>query len=279
MSTATEFSAKVFEFKTFQEFLKSYCKWEKQRSNTWTLTKWVNQLGLKATTSISMVIYDQRKCGRKIEDSLVTYFQFTTDQERHFRLLVKKSRARAGDPTLPMIEDEIKKSQIKKEEQKLCDSDDSELFHWLTFAIRQIARSKPLTTDVNAIQEKLHFPATVNEISIVLENLVKRNLIHKSANGYVNVSRPLTTNNIDMGSKPIQQLQEQIIDLAKKSVQTFQPEKRELQARVLKVAPEDIGKAKELIRKFQEDFDSLLDNPNASSAFQLSIQFFPLGDN
>lgn len=105
---------KIKNYNSVSEFLSDYIEKMRKQNSSWTLTKWVNQLGLQATTSITMVAKNQRKCGKTIETALINFFDFDEADLKHFQYLVRKDKLPEGDPLKELIDPLLKKEGLKQ---------------------------------------------------------------------------------------------------------------------------------------------------------------------
>ena len=71
---------------------------------------------------------------------------------------------------------------------------------------------------------------------------------------------------------------EETLELAKESLHRDSIHERDFTHITLAIDPKNLSMAKELIRKFQDEFASLVETGNTTEVFRLSMQFFPLSD-
>lgn len=266
----------VRSYNDLRTFLKDFVGFKKQQDTTWTMTIWAQDLGLKALTSITMIINGQRNCGKSIEEALAKYFQFTSEEERHFRLLVKKDKLRANDPVKDIVESELKTGATPKKKIVLSEEDLIKITKWQYFALRQLGRLGPLPNNEQQLRSLLNYNSEESLLEGLL-HLEQLGLVKKQADQFVTTEKEITSAQ-NVSSEPIKQYHESMAQVAFQAIRKIDPSQRSFQGRTLPVKKENLAKAKALIEKFQSDFDSLVDDPSGDSVYQLNVQFFPLGE-
>jgi uncharacterized protein (TIGR02147 family) len=86
-------------YQDYRKFLWDHVNAKKAINPKWSFGMWARTLGLKATSSITMILNGQREAGPQITAKLVHYFGFNETEAQYFRELIKVSKAKK-DPYL-----------------------------------------------------------------------------------------------------------------------------------------------------------------------------------
>lgn len=272
----------VYEFTDYRSFLVEFVNLKRKQQPHWSLGQWARSLDLSATTSLTMVLNGQRNPGEKLAFSLAKYFKFAPDEKAYFLNLVELSKASKQSRLKSILEQEVL-NQAKRKHSKPIDPQLFALItNWYCVVIRQIARSGKLSANANInieeLQKKLLFPVSKIDLKAAIDTLLKIGLLKTTSNQELSVSDEQITTESDVARESYKIYHEQMISLAKTSIRTTPVTEREITGLTLPIAKDNLAKAKELIKKFVDDFDSLVENTKGDSVYQLNVQFFPIAD-
>ncbi len=68
---------------------------------------WVKQLGLQSLASLNSIFSGRRQCGKRIEKSLLRFFNFTDREREYFQLLIILSKLNPEEIIYPVLQREI----------------------------------------------------------------------------------------------------------------------------------------------------------------------------
>lgn len=148
---------------------------------------------------------------------------------------------------------------------------------WQHYAIMSLSNVKNHKADTRWISKHLG----INEIEAreCLNRLESLGLI-KIQNGKIIECFQKTTTSEDIPSEAVRNFHKGILDKAKKSLDEVTVENREIASIVLSFNKEDLKKAKNEIRHFQEFFANKFESKKkADDVYAISVQLFPLTQN
>ncbi len=153
---------------------------------------------------------------------------------------------------------------------------------WQHFAILALMRTEGFSSDVHWIAKKLRLSQTKAEQAI--SRLISIGTVEKSTDGTLTRASKKFRTTDDIADVSVRRSHEENFDLLKASLERDSVKERDFTHDTLAIDPKNIGMAKELIRKFQDEFAKLVESGNRTEVYRLSMQFFPLsnldnGDN
>lgn len=101
------FKISIYDVEDYRDFLRLYISHCQSKNPQWTVTKWVQQLGLQSLASLNSLLSGRRQCGKGIEKSLLSFFSFPENEREFFRLLVLLSKLKPDEIAYPIIQKEI----------------------------------------------------------------------------------------------------------------------------------------------------------------------------
>lgn len=267
----------IFEFVNYRSFLSTYFEDAKKRNLHWSYEAWAKKLGLKNNSSILKIIHGQREAGSTISKKLAEYFGFNNDERIYFEDLIRLSKAK-NDPGLSVaIIEKIQKQFPKKTYRLLNEKEFSAISHWWFYAIRQMTKLKNFKNDPVWISKKLNFKVSPKEVRKAIQIMLELGLLrYEKESDSLKISKECLNTSDDIASEAIKRFHEEMLSHAKKAIRSISVAEREISGCTITIAKEDMQKAKDLIRHFEEEFCKLLDKKNGNEVYQLNIQLFPL---
>lgn len=267
-------SSCVLNYGDLRAFLKDYVHYRKTNTSGWSISEWAKQLNLEAAASITMIINGQRNCGKNIENALINYFQFSEKEILHFKILVSKEKLSKQSPIRKILESEVHLNKNKRPQLKLAEEQMAKISRWYFFTLRQLGRLIPLERSQSALEKVIKGSDDINFVEAI-DTLVEQGLMHEKDGKYISTDVVLTTSQ-NISSEAIKKYHEEMGGLGVRAIRSFDVKKRNFQACTLSVSEDSLQMAHELIEKFINDFECLIDSQPASSVYQLNVQFFPL---
>lgn len=210
--------------------------------------------------------------------------QFLSDK-RNFSsaTLTKIVEALTNDPEerKELLGTERKKLPVKKssdEASRLSEEEFLELKEWYHFAVRTVLSLSTLKPDPKWIAEKLGIKP--GEAEKALKILFRLNLIKLAPDGnIVRTKRHLLTPDSTRPTPKIdahkRKIHTQHIERAKSALE-LDPAKRDITWVNIPTNPAKLERARELIRKFQDEMLELLEDDETSELYRLTIQLVPM---
>ncbi len=270
----------LFEYTDYRAFLRAHAEDRKKANPRWSYSLWAKRLGLAGTAPLTMILNGQRQAGPKLAEKMVHYFEFNARQREYFLDLVNLQKAGSDSSLSVLLMEKLKKNNPQRE-FKLLDSQTFEaISSWQHYAVREMTQLPDFQEDSNWISERLRVKITPREVSKAIETLERLKLLARNAQNKLRPTQAEIQTTQDVSSEAIKRFHEQTLDLAKASIREVPVSQREVGAVTLTVSSSKIQKAKDLIRKFQDEFTALIEEPSlGDSTYQLNVQFFPLTEN
>ncbi len=267
---------KVKHFTDYRSYLIAHLQNKKKIQPKWTLGRWAQQLELRSTSSISKVISGERLPGRKLTESLISYFEFSDSESEYFKDLIRFHKVKA-DPRLALALLEKIGKENPHTTLKILDNDTFIILSkWYGLALREMIQTNYFVSDPKWLSKIFNFKVLPSEISQCLKDLVHCGLIQLNSEGEYEVTSERVATENEISQEAVKKYHENSMEIAKQAVRLFAVENREFQASTFIMSSKNIQEAKNLIRDFRKRFCKLLEENSGNQLFQIQIQFFPL---
>ena len=212
------------------------------------------------------ILKGQRRVSRKIAEKIATKLLLDpserTDLLRDFPEKLKRNtnNRRMRDRDLEALK---------------LNSDQFELIsEWIHFAILSLFRLKSFKSDVSWIANRL--AVTEVEARKAILRLQHLKLIHIDENGVMTrTSQPVRTTD-DIKDLSLQRMHMNDMDIAKKKIQELNVDQRDFTNFTFPGNPKSMARAKEIIRKAQDELELLMDDEESSEVYRVCMYLFPL---
>ncbi len=267
---------KLNQFLDYRTFLIAHAQEQKRKNPQWSYGAWAKRLGLGGTATITRIIHGDRHPGPKLVDKLVGYFGFSAREAEYFRDLVQLDKLKTDPKTNTLMLEKLGKKYSTESRRSVDEKTFQTISNWYFLTIREMLRLHHFRLDANWIANMLRFKVNLRQISHAIQILQDLNLITVDSNGKV-VQREgrLETSN-DIASEAIKRYHEEMLENAKNSLRNASADEREVSSQTLALNSKNMGRAKELIREFQERFAEVLEEDQGDQVYQFQIQLFPL---
>jgi len=269
----------IFEHTNYRTFLGLYAEEKRKTSPQWSYGLWAKKLQLSGTSALTMVLNGQRNAGDEMCEKFATYFKFNEQEKNYFFDLVRLEKVK-DDPRLKaLLMEKMAKSHPSGTFKILDEKSFRLIANWYYYAILEMTDLSSFQNDPDWIVGKLNFKITATEAKNAIRDLIKLDLLKIDSEGKLKKSSGHVDTSNDIASEAIKRFHEQMIGHAKEGLRTIPVEKRDFSGITLALGEKDLPRAKELIRKFQDDFYALLANKNEEkkeTVYQFNIQLFPL---
>ncbi len=104
----------IFQFSDLHSFLRDYHANKKLENSGWSYQVWANKIK-QNKASLIRTVKGSRELSSSMENALVRYFKFSSDQEKYFRLLVSASRVNSLYPDLNLRVPPLEALRVKKQ--------------------------------------------------------------------------------------------------------------------------------------------------------------------
>ncbi|MFZ4714791.1 MAG: DUF4423 domain-containing protein [Bacteriovoracaceae bacterium] len=174
-----------------------------------------------------------------------------------------------------LIEKIKSKAQTSHYEYVVLQNDELEVIkNPLHYALLSLIETRDFHFDLLWISKKLDIEVT--ELEQMVNRLIKLKLVELTANNRLlrTVKRIKTSD--DQLSNALQTMHEQMLDHSKKSLKSNNVIERDITSLTLPVNIDNLPKAKELIRKLQDDLMAILEDGEKTEVYQLLVCLTPV---
>ncbi len=208
--------------------------------------------------ALSGVLNGKRKISRKKAEALATKFGLDPVERMQFLSHFPETTARP----------------VKQSYQELGDAEFEVIRGWAHFAILSLMKTSGFTSSAPWISDRLGI--SIRETQDCIDRLLKTGLISRDKDGELRRASASFRTGDDRLNRAIQEAHEETASLAIHSLKRDPVDQRDLSSVTMAIDPLKLPKAKEAIRKFQNEISSLLEDGKQTSVYRLSVQLFPL---
>jgi uncharacterized protein (TIGR02147 family) len=169
---------------------------------------------------------------------------------------------------------QLTKDQVDPNYLKLTAARYHIIADWEHFAILSLMRTRNFKADPIWIGKRLGIVAKAAEAA--LDRLISVGMIEKDEDGKLRRTNTRFRTEDDQINYSLQRSHLRTLELAEESLKRETVDQRDFTAVTLAIHPKKISMAKELIRKFQDEFCEQVESEEPTEVFRLSMQLFPL---
>jgi uncharacterized protein (TIGR02147 family) len=270
---------RIFEFTDYRSFLVASFEDRKKANSAWSYQAWALKLGLKNNTSLLKIVHGSRDAGPEITEKLIEYFAFNNSERQYFEDLIRLSKAKSDPGLRTAIMERLSKAHPRRQFELMDEKRFSVISHWWFYAIRQLSLREDFRLDAEWIASELSFPVQARQVQHAIDTLTRLGLLVEDpeTRRWAPGRSSLNTSD-DVASEALKRFHEGVIANASIAVRSTSVQEREISGVTLSVSEQDLPKAKEFLRKMQDDFATLFGGKAGSDArvYQLETVFFPL---
>jgi uncharacterized protein (TIGR02147 family) len=145
---------------------------------------------------------------------------------------------------------------------------------WQHFGILVLMRTRGFKSEAEWIARRLGL--TVPKTEKAISRLISVGLLEQTEDGCLKRATHKFRTSDDVVDLSVRRSHEENMDLAKEALHKNQVTERDFTHISLAIHPKNLSMAKELIRKFEDEFAKLVESEDATEVYRLSMQFFPL---
>jgi len=145
---------------------------------------------------------------------------------------------------------------------------------WVHFALLSLMKVKGFKSDIAWMADRLNLPT--NEVRKALLRLQHLNLVNQDANGnYTRSAQPIRTTD-DVLDISLQRMHVNDMEMAKEKISSVPVKERDYTNFTFPADPKAIKRAKEIIRKAQDDIEAIMETSDATEVYRVCMYLFPL---
>ncbi len=261
---------KIFEYQSPQEYLVQYFTWMKSRNKRMSLRSWAKMMGLRDHSLLVLLLKGKRPVRQQHIDFLLRGLTVSESEKRRFKLLVQAANTQDEEERLLLLNSSAPHEQIELELETF-----RLISHWIHLAILEMTELKGFRPEPDWIAAHLDPPTSKTEIVSAWDRLVRLGLVKEVKGKWKKTNRALTTSG-KSSNQAVRAHHRQMIDLAKRSVDTQSIQERILNSCTMTIDSKKISLAQDIILEFRKKMEALVETPGGDSTYQLSVQFFRL---
>lgn len=263
----------IYEHDQSRVILTSYLEKRKENSQGFSVRKWAKDLGLTSHSLLSLQLQGKRKIKPQHIEALAKTMGLTEIEARYFKgvtILEKSTSEEEKQYNLTHLLQSVPQKFIKTKKYKS--------FHliskWSHMAIMSLSEIKDFILTESNIEEKLGHKLTKSEVLESLNLLCEEGLLQLEEGVYTPTYQSVVSDN-DYADLGIKEYHKGACELAKEAVDEVDLDHREFQSLCLGIPEDKIPLAKEMIRKFRDDFYHAMGG-SGDDIYKMNIQLFQL---
>jgi uncharacterized protein (TIGR02147 family) len=265
----------VYGYVDFREFLKAYCKENKNRDRKFSHRYFALKLGIKSTGFLSELFQGKRNLSQQ---NIIRWFEvigFNKDQSSYFDSMVHFNQAESLSEKDYWLQ---KMMECKKVNLTLLNKDIYEYFSkWYYAAIREMLFYYKETINPKKLTSLLCPSVKIEEVKAAVSLLERLHLIERHPDGSYSQKDAMISTGDQVNSVEVANFQIETIELAKKSINAIPAEKRDISTLTLSISENGFSKIIEILKTTKKDIIKVAGNDsNEDRVYQLNVQFFPL---
>ncbi|MBN22348.1 MAG: hypothetical protein CL678_13785 [Bdellovibrionaceae bacterium] len=264
----------VYQYTDPRKFLVDTLETRQDAQPGFSLRAWSKEMELKSHSLLVMLLHGKRPLRVKHGSFLVKGLKLSSQEKLYFQALLQFHSAQTPEEKTLCQTWLQQLTPTGKFKSKEIDE-----FHvisdWLYTFLLAATRLKNQKFDPASLSQRLGKKVSQIKIKAAIDRLLEMNLLTKNNSKFITTAQRVTTAN-DVAHKGAKTYHQKVSDLAKKAVESQPLTEREFQSCSLAIDPERIDLAKEMIRKFRNEFSKAMKNENSTEVYQLNLQFFRL---
>ncbi len=268
----------VYDYKTPQTFLSETMMARQKQDSSFSIRRWAKEMGVSHTL-LALFLQGKRDIKLKHVEYLTRGVKLTTAEKLYFQALIEFNTAQT-EAQKTLLQTWLSELHPGGNKRSIEFSSFRVISDWIHFAIMAIC-SHPVSKP-NLDQIENHFKTKVDSRSIknALNRLIELQLLKKESDGtYHTLLDGLSSLN-DKTDAGVREYHRQVSDLAKTALEEQDVLEREFQGIALLVPHNKRDLAKQLIRRFRDQFikSMEIETNQPAEAYQLNLQFFRLSN-
>jgi uncharacterized protein (TIGR02147 family) len=248
-----------------QKLLRTHLLIAQNKNPKFSLRSYSRKVGIHAG-ALSSIMNGKRNVSREMAEK-ITRKLLVDPQERSdlLKLFPEKRKYRNTDE-MKINEDE-KYLQIEASSFKL-------MAEWEHFAVLSLLKTIDFKYDYEWIGDRLGVSAY--RAQDVVERLLSLGFLIETEKAELKRVHAKIRSSDETVNLSVKKCHEENLDLAKESLHREGIEERDFTSITMAIDPEKMSKAKEMIRKFQDELSTVLEAGQKKEVYRLSVQLFPL---
>src|SRR5690606_38276032 len=262
-------------YSNYRQYLADYHAWRKESDPRFSVRQFAKEIGFSSHTLLRYLLDGKRNLSKRSLIKVSLALGLSGAEADFFENLVFFNQAESlqeKNHFYRKLLDSDKSQGLMKLEARQFEA----LGTWDQTAIREMINLGSFKPDPERIARQLLPPIDTREARESLKMLAEAGIVKKTANGYRAVDEAITNDDATMAMF-VKNYHVEMMELAKRSLDTAPPEQRDISSVCFTIREADFGKLKkqiQLIRKELRVFAAT--GKDAERVVQVNIQLFPL---
>lgn len=236
------------------------------KNSQYSIRSFAKKLNLQPSAT-NEILKGQRKVSRELAEKIALRLQLDPTERAEL---------------LQHFPEKAKKSQIKKDAEelnaalKLSSEQFALISDWIHFAILSLMKTKDFREDYQWIAAR--FGVSEHVVKKAIIRMIGINLIKRDKNGVLKRTSTKINTTDDIKDLSLQKAHIADMDMAKDKIQNLDVLQRDFSFLIFNGNPKHLPKAKEILRRAQDDLEKLMDQDQPKEVYKLCTYLFPLTD-
>lgn len=267
----------IYQYSTAHQFLKDSWEEKQKKNSRFSIRAWAKAMGFDSHASLNRILNGKRKIPKRYIPLFIKSLELTPKEGIYLETLVDFERAR--DIEQKDFYQERLRDMAPKESLSFREV---ECFRYLKdplhMIILEMTHLQDFKLDLQWIREHLIIKRSIKEIDEAIDRLMVLGLLVTNSEGNAKATNAHLTNVADVANRGVQSYHKNVSQLALESIEKQDVLQREFQGHAMAIKKSKIPKAKQLMRKFVEEFIKEVEDTSdeGEEVYQLNMQFFGL---
>lgn len=248
-----------------QKLLRTHLLLAQSKNTKYSLRSYSRKVGIHAG-ALSSIMNGKRNVSRGMAEKITR--KLLVDPQERAELLNLFPEKRKYRNTSEMEQDQSSRYlEIEASSFKL-------IAEWEHFAVLSLVKTSNFKNNYKWIGDRLGI--TRFRAMEVVDRLISLGFLVLTEDGVLKRVHAQIRSSDETVNLSVRKSHEENLELARESLQRDAISERDFTSLTMAIDPEKMGKAKEMIRKFQDDLSDVLETGKKKEVYRFSIQLFPL---
>jgi uncharacterized protein (TIGR02147 family) len=271
---------KIYKYLDYRLYLKDYYSFKKKHSPDFSYRYFSEQVGVKAPNFLQWLIEGKRNLALKTIPKVSRALQLDAREEEYFTALVRFNQAETIASKTTFFEKLIQIHAPVKS-QKLSVAQYQHYNHWYNEALRELLKYYKFSSSEKYAYRKLGKKVcpviSESQARKAIQQMLQLGLLREDKDGIVRQNEDFITTGDEVNSFFVQKFHENMISLAKDSMDRFPSETRDISSVTVSVSDPCFLLIKKEIQQMRKRIMELVKmDKKPDNVYQFNFQLFPL---
>lgn len=265
----------IYKYFDYRNFLVDLFNWKKSECRCFSHRNLAQHLGLKAPGHILFIMQGKRRLTIDLAERLAEYLKLSKRESDYLLNLISFNHARNPNEKQYAFE---RLNSLRSRTAKKTDPSLYEFYSkWYYSVVRASLDVQKFSGDFKALAQGIRPQITQNEAKEAICVLERLGMVIKDNHGYYHPSEPVISTGDTWQSATIEQLQSQLINLGRQSLEETTKDKRDISSCTITLSDSSFKILKEKIKNFRSELMELANQENhPDRVIQCNIEAFPV---